>query len=855
MRYWITAWVLVLIHFIAQLASGNLAGIARKFVVSVSTSALELAGVVLLLSLSITFEDRKINRCLGAIIAVPLLIYVNCLVWEVSAHWIYLLCVVATTAGSLLLYILFLRRLSVFLLLITGWCVFTAVWLIRDVQTGGAVLILHYSLTGLYGISGLLFWRIYRRFSAGVIVSSFGLLAWAAVFPTATFLATHYPAIVIHRELWNIPKFFVAIGMLLTLMEDQSIGARALAFNYKSLFELNLAAVYRITLDGRLLDCNPAFLRMFGFASRSEALATNAQDLYVLPERRQQYVRDLCERGCVNNYEIEQRKRDGTPFWISESAALIDTAESPVILGTAVDITPKKEAESAFRRSEERFSTVFRRSPIVCAILRLEDGVFLDVNDTFLKIMHKSKDEVLGKTGLDLGFWKDREQRNDFVRRLRLHGSIQNLPVTFRDGKGKQREGLYSADCADVGGVECVIGMMTDVTDYKALEEHLRRTQKLEAIGGLAAGIAHDFNNILGIIQGFGELVALKVRDLPKTAKHTQNILETVSRGSELTRRLLTFSSNQPLQKTRFNADEAVLKTAGLLVPLLGEDVILSIVTESRQMVEMDPGQFEQLIVNLAVNARDAMPRGGQLHIRTSFESNGPSQAVVRLAVSDTGCGMDEVTKRRLFEPFFTTKGVGKGTGLGLATVYGIVRQIGGNITVESQEGAGSTFTLHIPSVGGGNEKPVPEQASATEAGAGLIGPGGILLVEDEVALRNAVYEFLVECGYNVRVAGNGKEALAIARTFTDEIKLVITDVVMPEMSGFDLVQELKREARPFEYLFVSGYADDTILQYGVKTSGVPFLQKPYSFAKLVAMIRELMNSEKPETPAAKVGN
>jgi two-component system, cell cycle sensor histidine kinase and response regulator CckA len=213
---------------------------------------------------------------------------------------------------------------------------------------------------------------------------------------------------------------------------------------------------------------------------------------------------------------------------------------------------------------------------------------------------------------------------------------------------------------------------------------------------------------------------------------------------------------------------------------------------------------------------------------------------------------MDELTKRRLFEPFFTTKDVGKGTGLGLATVYGIIRQIGGDITVESKEGAGSTFIVHIPAVGGENGSFPGELSRETEPAAGVTEPGSILLVEDEAALRNAVREYLVECGYEVHMAGNGRQALEVAREFADKIRLVITDVVMPEMNGCDLVHELKKMSRNFEYLFVSGYADEKMLQYGVETSGVPFLQKPYSFSKLQSVIRELMNSRKPEIPVAK---
>jgi two-component system cell cycle sensor histidine kinase/response regulator CckA len=828
-RYWIAAWLLVLIHFAAQLQSGRLGGLTRKLAMSISVSALELAGLVLLLSLSVTFVDRKINRYLGMTLGIPLIVYVNCVAWNLRFHWIYMLCIVVGTAGSLALYVLFLRKMNGVLLFIASVCMISMAWLIWHVHLGDAVWGLHYSLAGLFALSGLIFWRNYKRFSAGVIVSSLGFLAWAAVFPLAILVAKHHPEITVQRELWNIPKFFVAVGMLLTLMEEQSIQASDVALNYKSLFELNVAAVYRITLDGQLLDCNPSFLKMFGFSSREEALTTGAQALYAVPEHRHKYLHDLCQHGSVHNYEIEQRRRDGRRFWISESATLMNEGAGPVILGTAVDITPKREAEAALRRSEERFSTFFRKSPIMCVITRIDDGIFLDVNDTFLDVMHKSRGEVLGKTGVDLGFWKDAEQHDAFVRHLCLHGSVRNMQMTYRDGKDMQREGLFSAEYVEVSGLECVIGMMTDMTDYKVLEDQLRQTQKLEAVGRLAAGIAHDFNNVLSIIGGFGELVAAKIQHDPKMAKYMQGVLDAVSRGSGLTRQLLTFSKKQPLQKTRFELDAAVQEIAELLLPLLGEDIILLIATNSRQTISMDRSQFEQIIVNLAVNARDAMLLGGRLNISTSFASDEFRQGRAKVIVTDTGCGMDEVTRRRLFEPFFTTKGIGKGTGLGLATVYGIIKQAGGDITVESEEGAGSKFTLYIPVAAASDEKPHLHQAVATDAGNRDLGT--ILVVEDETALREAVSEYL-----------NDREALAIAKAFADELKLVITDVVMPEMSGWDLVQELKRSHYKFQYLFVSGYADERVLQYGVKTSSTLFLQKPYSFSELTCRVSELMN-------------
>jgi len=803
------------------------------------TGALRASIVVVIIS---DLCRTQVNKRLAVITGVPLLVYLNCLIWAIKTHWIYWLCLVLITVGSLAIYMRFIRKVTGLLLFITTVCITSTAWMGWCIENGNAVYGLYYSLTGFFAISGMIFWLNYKRFSAGVIISTLSFIAWAAVFPTAFFMKKMHPEIVIPEEVWNIPKFFVAIGMLLTLMEDESIKVHKAATNYKSLFDYNVAAVYRSTFDGRLLECNPAFLKMYGYSSREEALAIDIPNLYPSHEHRLRLIHDLREQGNLNNYEIEQKKKDGTRFWISLSVTIIGDGLQAVMSGTAIDISPQKEIATALRLSEARFSTFFRKSPIPCSITRLDNGAFIDVNDAFLEFVDKTKEEVIGKTAVEVGFWKGTHGRDNFLEKIRVHGFVKNLNRKLFDSKGQCREGLFSAELANVNGVECIIGMMVDVTNQKHLENQLQTAQKLEAVGRLAGGIAHDFNNILGIIGGYVELLANKTSADKKLSNYSNNILDAVKRGAGLTHQLLTFSKNQKSDKTVFAIDPVLQQMVNLLQPVLGKDIILSIKAESGMKIKMEQSQFEQVILNLAVNAKDAMPKGGHLFISTSY---GPSNYeigapnCIKLMVSDTGIGMDESTKDKIFEPFFTTKDVGKGTGLGLATVYGIAQQCDWKIEVKSEIGLGTQFTMFIPVTTATEDESVMQKGTIKDTSN--LNLGTILIVEDEHQLRDAVSEYLSELGYRVLVASNGKEALMTAKSAADELKLVITDVVMPEMNGWDFVQELKKDYYNFKYLFVSGYANDTILQHGVQAAGVPFLHKPYSFAKLAAVVREMM--------------
>ena len=388
-----------------------------------------------------------------------------------------------------------------------------------------------------------------------------------------------------------------------------------------------------------------------------------------------------------------------------------------------------------------------------------------------------------------------------------------------------------------------------DVTERKALEQQLLQAQKMEAVGRLAGGVAHDFNNLLMAITGYGELMRAKVHKGDPLYDHLENILKAGERASALTQQLLTFSRRQIVHPQVIDLNRVVLDLEPMLRRLIGEDLDLEIITDPWPVaVKADPGHLGQIIMNLVVNARDAMPRGGRLTLKTapvdftvgrhSRFGLTPPGAYVMLEVRDTGVGMDEATQAHVFEPFFTTKEPGKGTGLGLSTVYGIVKQSGGYLDLESEPGAGSTFTIYLPRLEAVLEPPkvkIPITAS-------FRGEETVLLVEDEDVLRALLAKFLRLYGYTVLEARHGGEALLICERHQGPIHLMVTDVVMPQMSGRELADRLTPLRPDMKVLYMSGYTEDALVQHGVTDLSASFLQKPFKPIDLARQVHALLH-------------
>jgi PAS domain S-box-containing protein len=579
---------------------------------------------------------------------------------------------------------------------------------------------------------------------------------------------------------------------------------------------------------------------MYGFKSKEEALH---HPIISQVGEREQFLNDLGRRGQVLNYECTQRRQDGTIFWILERATIAtDDDGKSFIEGTAIDITERKQSEIALRQSEERFATIFRQSPVGCGILSL-DGTFLDVNDNLLRMLALPAEKVIGKTAVELGFWKSQAERDEFYRKLRIEGSLQNVEIKFKDANGFEHAGLYFATLVRVGDKECIFGMQLDQTEERALEAKFLQAQKMEALGRLAGGIAHDFNNLLGVIGGYAELLESKLEKNDGLLRYCDRIIDTTQRAGSLTRQLLTFSRKEIVRPVPLQTGEALQELTAILPRLIGEDIELIVNLRATGTVVIDKTHFEQIIFNVVINARDAMPRGGQLIITTEDVLRPvltPADSIaigqyVAIHIRDTGIGMDEETRLHAFEPFYTTKEVGRGTGLGLATVYGIVQQCHGEIVIESSPRKGTQVNILLPVAPSHATVVAKDQHEQMRNGH-----GSILLVEDELDLRNVSAEFLTLLGYSVTCASSGPEALDLLAT-TDQIDLVITDVVMPKMNGREFANQLLQARPNTRLLYVSGYADDIVLQSGISRDGMFLLQKPYSLKQLAHKVQTLM--------------
>jgi nitrogen-specific signal transduction histidine kinase len=392
------------------------------------------------------------------------------------------------------------------------------------------------------------------------------------------------------------------------------------------------------------------------------------------------------------------------------------------------------------------------------------------------------------------------------------------------------------------------IAFVSDISQRKRLEEQLLHAQKMEAVGRLAGGVAHDFNNMLTVISGYNRMILDELSTMDPLRGYAEEILKAADRAAALTNQLLAFSRRQIMQPRVINVNAVLIQTQKMLQRLIGEDIelILDLGVDIGN-IKADPGHVEQAIVNLAVNARDAMPMGGHLRIETADvvldETYARTHMGVKpgeftmIAVSDDGHGMDAETRRHIFEPFFTTKEKGKGTGLGLATVYGIVKQTGGDIWVYSEPGQGTTFKLYFPRV----FEPVSDSAGSDPSATRQSGGETVLVVEDEQAVRDLTVRILQQLGYTILTASSGGEALEISQTHAGHIDLLLTDVVMPQMSGRQLADHL-RESRPkTKVLFLSGYTENTVVHHGVLDAGVDFLPKPFSRENLSKKLREVL--------------
>ncbi|MBI3416338.1 MAG: PAS domain S-box protein [Verrucomicrobia bacterium] len=564
----------------------------------------------------------------------------------------------------------------------------------------------------------------------------------------------------------------------------------------------------------------------------------------------------LTGTGTLERMETAHAPDGELRYWMTFKFPVVDALGRQLVGGMNLDVTDRYRAEEALRQSEALFSKAFHASPIAIAITTAKEHRIIDVNHGFGQLLGYQRADLIGRRSLELGLWVNLEQHARLIETLQHGGLVRGVECQLRGNTGEIHTAVVSLELTELGAEPCLLFIAHDITEHLKLEDQLRRAQKMEAVGQLAAGIAHDFNNILTVIQGSADLLRTPQTSASAAGDLVEHIAQAAARAASLTRQLLMFSRKQIIQPRPLDLNQLIGDLSKMLGRVIGENIELQLSFQAGlPAVFADPGMVEQVVLNIAVNARDAMPDGGRLTFSTAAmefdEASARKNADARpgkfvcLRITDTGCGMDLKTRQRIFEPFFTTKEVGKGTGLGLATVYGIVKQHQGWIDVQSQPGLGTTFLVFLPEHAG-QQKPTRNASSGTSVRGGN---ETILVVEDEPALCGLVETILLRCGYQVLTAADGVEALALWPQHRDRIDLLLTDMIMPNgVSGRDLATQVQSDRPDLKIIFTSGYSAEMLGNNFVLEPGTHFLQKPYEPALLAKAVRNCLDADDERT-------
>jgi len=659
----------------------------------------------------------------------------------------------------------------------------------------------------------------------------------------------------------------LGMGIDVTNLKKAQQSGRESEEKYLLLLNSTAEGIYGLDLEGNCTFCNPACLRLLGYQAPKDLLGKNMHALVhhtradgtPSSEEDSQIYAAVREGEASHVAEELQWRADGTSFlatyWsypMHKAGALVGAVVS------FLDISEQRRAEQALRESEEKYRELIENATY--GIFRSDQrGNFLDVNPALVAMLGYSSKSDLMTRNLNSDVYDNPDDRAAILAMFETRGRIESAEATWKRKDGKiisvrESGGQVRRKDGQVGHYEVIV---EEITERRSLEAQLRQAQKMEAVGLLAGGISHDFNNHLSVILGNADMLLEEIES-GKLRHYAEEIKKATQRATQLTRQLLAFSRKQVMYPALLDLNAVVGDIVKILRRLIGEDVQIVIEGETNlASIRADRGQIEQILMNLATNARDAMPDGGKLTIRTENAELGPDEVArypyirpgryVRLSVSDIGEGMSEAVRSRAFEPFFTTKPQGRGTGLGLATVYGIVKQSSGYVWISSALGVGTTFDIYLPRL--------DEAAPALRGGLEVReeypkGTETILLLEDEESLRAVTCEMLTTGGYSVLQAARGNQTVEVAQQYKGQIHLMISDVVLPDMSGPSAVARVQTLHPEMKVLFISGYAEVPVAQQLIE-EGAILLQKPVSRSDLMRKVDEILHLRIPSAKGA----
>lgn len=671
-------------------------------------------------------------------------------------------------------------------------------------------------------------------------------------------------AFTVRRAMWGLVGIVLLFDLYTVYQQLQLHRTRRRLLEREELFQLiteNVADMIAVVdIDGNRLYNSPSYDKVLGYTSAELKNSSSFDQIHPDDrERVREAATEARRTGVGRPLEYRIRHKDGTWRVLESTASVIRSpgGEPERLVVVNRDITDRKKAAESLRLSESGFRSMIEDAPY--GIYRAAtDGRLLRANPALQKMLGYEKLDELLDASLARHFFRSPSDFDGLRELLDSANEFKDVEVELKRKDGapiivrctgrRVREEHEGMACFDV--------FAEDVTERRILERQLRMAGKMEAVGRLSGGIAHDFNNLLGVIIGYSQVLKRRLEPGNALREHVEEIEKAGQRAAALTRQLLAFSRQQILSPSVLRLNDLVLDMVKMLPRLLGEDIAVNTsLGQELGRVKADQGQIEQVIMNLAVNARDAMPEGGKLRIETAnveldqayaWQHPGAKPGLyVKLAVIDSGTGMEKETLAHIFEPFFTTKEVGKGTGLGLATVYGVVKQSGGYIWVDSEPGRGSSFQIFLPRVA----EPAPVVTAATPLIETVGGSETILLVEDSEPLRKLTQSFLAAHGFRVLVAQDGEEALQVEGRHSGKIDLLLTDVVMPGMHGRALAERLLPKQTGMRVLYISGYTDSFVARHGVIEAGMVLLHKPFTEEVLIRKVREVLDTEGAKGP------